>query len=107
MLLIIFSLNQSETDDQLEFAVMEAFQRFGNVYVKIRRDSQQMPFAFAQYTVNSRLAPVICCLLIAYQNIDDAQQAILHGRGMLIKGRACRTEVARVNRRFISSMQAH
>ena len=46
---------QSETDEQLEYAVTEAFQRFGDVYIKIRRDSRQMPFAFAQYTV--RLTP--------------------------------------------------
>ena len=42
---------QSETDEQLEYAVTEAFQRFGNVYVKIRRDARQMHLAFAQYTV--------------------------------------------------------
>ena len=46
------SLSQSETDEQLEHSVTEAFQQFGNVYVKIRRDSRQMPFAFAQYTVS-------------------------------------------------------
>ena len=46
------SLTQSDTDDQLEYAVTQAFQQFGNVYVKIRRDARQMPFAFAQYTVS-------------------------------------------------------
>ena len=50
-LLIGCSLSQSESDEQLEHAVTESFQQFGNVYVKIRRDSRQMPFAFAQYTV--------------------------------------------------------
>ncbi|KAG8534246.1 uncharacterized protein KY384_001090 [Bacidia gigantensis] len=77
----VANLTQSESDEQLEYAVTEAFQRFGNVYVKIRRDARQMPFAFAQYTT-----------------VEDAQQAITLGRGMLINGRPCRTEVARVNR---------
>ena len=55
------SLMQSETDEQLEYAVTEAFQRFGDVYIKIRRDSRQMPFAFAQYTVRlTHLLPGRC-----------------------------------------------
>ncbi|KAL9127079.1 MAG: hypothetical protein Q9217_003981 [Psora testacea] len=57
-------LTQSDTDDQLEYAVTQAFQQFGNVYVKIRRDGRQMPYAFAQYT-----------------NVEDAQRAITLGRG--------------------------
>ncbi|KAL8807369.1 MAG: hypothetical protein Q9182_000708 [Xanthomendoza sp. 2 TL-2023] len=75
------SLTQSKSDDQLEHSVTEVFQAFGNVYVKIRRDSKGMPFAFCQY-----------------ENVGDAQRAITMGRGLLIDGRACRTEVAKVNR---------
>lgn len=37
------------------------------------------------------------------QNVEDAQRAITLGRGMLINGRPCRTEVARVNRKILSS----
>ena len=39
-----------------------------------------------------------CRVALIYQNVEDAQRAITLGRGMLINGRACRTEVARVNR---------
>ncbi|KAL8697748.1 MAG: hypothetical protein Q9224_002160 [Gallowayella concinna] len=76
----VANLTQSKSDDQLEHSVSEVFQAFGNVYVKIRRDSKGMPFAFCQY-----------------ENVGDAQRAITMGRGLLIDGRACRTEVAKVN----------
>ena len=33
------------------------------------------------------------------QNVADAQRAITCGRGMEVDGRACRTEVAKVNRK--------
>ncbi|KAL8675259.1 MAG: hypothetical protein Q9168_000380 [Polycauliona sp. 1 TL-2023] len=77
----VANLTQSKSDDQLEHSVSEVFQAFGNVYVKIRRDGKGMPFAFCQY-----------------ENVGDAQRAITMGRGLLIDGRACRTEVAKVNR---------
>ncbi|KAI4110648.1 MAG: hypothetical protein LQ339_001224 [Xanthoria mediterranea] len=77
----VANLTQSNSDDQLEHSVSEVFQAFGNVYVKIRRDGKGMPFAFCQY-----------------ENVGDAQRAITMGRGLLIDGRACRTEVAKVNR---------
>ncbi|KAL8922203.1 MAG: hypothetical protein Q9172_003664 [Xanthocarpia lactea] len=77
----VANLTQSKSDDQLEHSVSDVFQAFGNVYVKIRRDSKGMPFAFCQY-----------------ENVGDAQRAIAMGRGLLIDGRACRTEVAKVNR---------
>jgi hypothetical protein len=34
-------------------AVTQIFREYGSVYVKIRRDGKQMPFAFCQYTVSS------------------------------------------------------
>ncbi|KAL8708272.1 MAG: hypothetical protein Q9220_006849 [cf. Caloplaca sp. 1 TL-2023] len=76
----VANLTQAKSDDQLEHSVSTVFQTFGNVYVKIRRDNKGMPFAFCQY-----------------ENINDAQRAITMGRGLLIDGRACRTEVAKVN----------
>jgi hypothetical protein len=33
-------------------AVTQVFREFGPVFVKIRRDAKQMPFAFCQYTVS-------------------------------------------------------
>ncbi|KAL8772027.1 MAG: hypothetical protein Q9209_002692 [Squamulea sp. 1 TL-2023] len=45
----VANLTQAKSDDQLEHSVSEVFQAFGNVYVKIRRDSKGMPFAFCQY----------------------------------------------------------
>ena len=39
--------------------------------------------------------------LIREQNVSDAQRAITCGRGMMIDGRPCRTEVAKVNRKQI------
>ncbi|KAI4168588.1 MAG: hypothetical protein LQ348_007461, partial [Seirophora lacunosa] len=68
------------SDEQLERSVAAAFARFGRCFVKIRRDNKGMPFAFVQY-----------------EHANDAQRAITMGRGLIIEGRACRTEVAKVN----------
>ena len=56
MLLLITSSDESSlstgrTDDQLEHSVQREFSAFGTVYVKIRRDSRGMPYAFCQYEV--------------------------------------------------------
>ncbi|KAL8691632.1 MAG: hypothetical protein Q9218_003187 [Villophora microphyllina] len=77
----VANLTQVKSDEELEKSVSTVFQAFGNVYVKIRRDNKGMPFAFCQY-----------------ENVRDAQRAITMGRGLEINGRACRTEVAKVNR---------
>lgn len=45
------SLTQTVRDDALEAEVTRIFSRFGTVFVKIRRDNRQMPFAFCQFTV--------------------------------------------------------
>ncbi|KAL8818781.1 MAG: hypothetical protein Q9223_002660 [Gallowayella weberi] len=92
------SLTQSKSDDQLEHSVSEVFQAFGNVYVKIRRDSKGMPFAFCQYEVGHKALRSPGFMTEISQNVGDAQRAITMGRGLLIDGRACRTEVAKVNR---------
>jgi hypothetical protein len=46
------SLLQSESDVALEVAVTQVFREFGPVWVKIRRDPKQMPFAFCQFRVS-------------------------------------------------------
>jgi hypothetical protein len=46
-------LLQSETEEALQAAVTKVFSEYGIVFVKIRRDPKQMPFAFCQYTVSS------------------------------------------------------
>lgn len=50
------SLAQMYDDKTLEFEVTRVFSQYGPVFVKIRRDSRQMPFAFCQFTV--------CCVLV-------------------------------------------
>jgi hypothetical protein len=50
--LISQSLLQSEGEETLQMAVTQVFREFGPVFVKIRRDAKQMPFAFCQYTVS-------------------------------------------------------
>lgn len=57
-----------------------------------------MPFAFCQYEV-FELAAQVPSDADRDQNVADAQRAITCGRGMEVDGRACRTEVAKVNRK--------
>lgn len=45
------SLTQMESDETLEAEVTRIFSEFGTVFVKIRRDQKNMPFAFCQFTV--------------------------------------------------------
>ncbi|KAF8849702.1 hypothetical protein BDZ45DRAFT_718148 [Acephala macrosclerotiorum] len=79
----VANLLQSETDEALEVAVTQVFREYGTVWVKIRRDSKHMPFAFCQYS-----------------NDQDAARAIKEGRGRTIKGRPCRCEKAKAHRLF-------
>ena len=51
----MYSLVQTQSDDQLEHHVHVAFLQYGTCYVKIRRDARGMPFAFVQYEVSRRL----------------------------------------------------
>jgi len=69
-------------------AVTQLFREFGPVFVKIRRDAKQMPFAFCQYTKQ-----------------EHAERAIKEGRGRLIKGRPCRCEKAKAHRKFPFPLQ--
>ena len=50
---MVTSLAQDRSDDELAASVTEAFQQYGRVYVKIRRDQRRMPFAFAQFEVSA------------------------------------------------------
>lgn len=84
------------SDADLEIAVNQAFSQFGTVWIKIRRDRKGMPFAFAQFEVESLIR--LRFPTHNSQNEQAAQQAIIRGRGLLLFGRPCRTEVARVNR---------
>ena len=51
----MYSLVQTQSDDQLEYHVHVAFLQYGTCYVKIRRDARGMPFAFVQYEVSRRV----------------------------------------------------
>nr|CDN29963.1 Putative protein of unknown function [Podospora anserina]CDP24435.1 Putative protein of unknown function [Podospora anserina S mat+] len=79
----VFVANLAEPRDDvaLEAAVTRAFSRFGTVFVKIRRDHNNLPFAFVQYTTE-----------------EEAKDAIERGRGVPIFGRPCRTEMVKSNR---------
>lgn len=59
-------------------SVMDVFSMFGRVYLKIRRDRNNLPFIFAQYTDDS-----------------DAIKAFNNGQDIAILGRPCRVEFAR------------
>ena len=44
------------SDHQLQKEIQLMYGAFGECYVKVRRDSQGMPYAFVQYTVGFLLA---------------------------------------------------
>jgi hypothetical protein len=95
------SLLQSESEESLQMAVTQIFREFGPVFVKIRRDSKQMPFAFCQYTVSFWQQNFQEHLLICQQKEEHAERAIKEGKGRLIKGRPCRCEKAKAHRKSI------
>ncbi|KAK3365425.1 hypothetical protein B0H63DRAFT_516351 [Podospora didyma] len=82
----VFVANLAEPKDDLalEAAVTREFGKFGTVFVKIKRDNGNIPFAFCQYT-----------------NDQDAKTALEEGKGTMVFGRACRTEMAKANRAFL------
>lgn len=77
----------------------KTFSQFGIVFVKIKRDSRGMPFAFCQYTVSQ--TPVsresLPNAADTCQNDQDAQSAMKQGKGVMILERPCRTEMARAH----------
>ncbi|KAI0521140.1 hypothetical protein F5B22DRAFT_644389 [Xylaria bambusicola] len=82
--IFVANLPESKSDTVLEVAVTKAFSSFGPVFVKIRRDPKNMPFAFCQYT-----------------DSKHAQKAQVEGKGLLVEGRPCRTEMVKANRRYV------
>ncbi|KAK1580348.1 RNA recognition domain-containing protein [Colletotrichum navitas] len=82
--IFVANLPEYKDDITLEAAVIKEFERFGVVFVKIRRDPQGMPFGFCQFTTK-----------------EDAENARINGKGSLILGRPCRTETVRANRTYI------
>ncbi|CAM1501663.1 Fc.00g036470.m01.CDS01 [Cosmosporella sp. VM-42] len=70
------NLPRSYDNAALEVAIKRAFGRYGVVFVKVKRDKRDMPLAFLQYT-----------------NEEDARRAAEEGRGLMILGRSCRTEM--------------
>ncbi|KAL7938278.1 hypothetical protein V8C35DRAFT_330243 [Trichoderma chlorosporum] len=80
----VANLTQSFDDRRLEIEVTKHFSQFGTVFVKIRRDSRQMPFAFCQFTCDT-----------------DAIYAEKHGNGTVILGRPCRIEKATAHSCFV------
>ncbi|PFH58383.1 hypothetical protein XA68_13747 [Ophiocordyceps unilateralis] len=82
--MFVANLPQQFNDRKLEEEVTKNFSQFGIVFVKIKRDSRGMPFAFCQYT-----------------NDDDAHAALRLGRGIMIFERPCRTEMARAHSSFL------
>ncbi|KAI1501658.1 hypothetical protein F5X99DRAFT_408884 [Biscogniauxia marginata] len=87
----VANLPESKPDHTLEAGITKAFATFGPVFVKIRRDPKNMPFAFCQYT-----------------NSEHAEKAMTHGKGLFIEGRACRTEMVKANRSYVMfSTQGH
>ncbi|KAF9872186.1 RNA recognition domain-containing protein [Colletotrichum karsti] len=82
--IFVANLPDNREDYTLEAAVIKEFERYGVVFVKIRRDKDGMPFAFVQFTTD-----------------DSADDARVNGRGSMILGRPCRTETVRANRTYI------
>lgn len=52
------SLPENKDDVALEAALTREFCNYGTVFVKIRRDNHNMPFAFCQYTVSPSLETI-------------------------------------------------
>ncbi|RDA88972.1 hypothetical protein CP532_0632 [Ophiocordyceps camponoti-leonardi (nom. inval.)] len=100
--MFVANLPQQFSDRRLEEEVTKNFSQFGIVFVKIKRDSRGMPFAFCQYTVREQHLE---CHLMGEadicQNDEDARSALRLGRGIMIFERPCRTEMARAHSSFI------
>lgn len=80
----LLSLPEPKDDVALEAAIYREFMQYGKCWVKIRRDSHHMPFAFVQFTSN-----------------EEARDALEKGKGAMICGRQCRTEMVKANRTFV------
>ncbi|KAK7946519.1 RNA recognition motif domain-containing protein [Apiospora aurea] len=76
----VANLPESMENIKLERELNDKFGEWGAVFVKIRRDKKNMPYAFCQYT-----------------NDRDAAVAMAHGAGTMFQGRPCRVERVRAN----------
>ncbi|KAF9089559.1 hypothetical protein BGX23_006591 [Mortierella sp. AD031] len=80
--LFVASLAASRTDVQLVESVTEHFQKWGKLLnVKVLKDWMQRPYSFVQF-----------------ENVEDAQRAMVEAQNTIIDGRHIRIEQARVNR---------
>lgn len=52
--IFVANLQKEEDEQTLEVAVTQTFRIYGHVYVKVRRDAVNNPYAFVQYTVSAR-----------------------------------------------------
>ena len=57
-----------------------------------------MPYAFCQYEVHCREHQVTMVRLTESQTKIEADRAVMAGKGKLIHGRPCRTEIAKAQR---------
>ncbi|KAI9819383.1 MAG: hypothetical protein M1826_001132 [Phylliscum demangeonii] len=79
--IFVANLSTTHSDADLAAAVEKVCEKYGTVYVKIRRDRKMMPFAFAQF-----------------EEVVSAAHALIGVRGSFIHGRPCRTEICRADR---------
>ncbi|KAF9538131.1 hypothetical protein EC957_007205 [Mortierella hygrophila] len=80
--LFVASLAAVRTDAQLVESVTDHFQKWGTLMnVKVLKDWMQRPYSFVQF-----------------ENIEDAQRAMVEAQNTIVDGRHIRIEQARVNR---------
>ncbi|KAH7047186.1 hypothetical protein BKA57DRAFT_493816 [Linnemannia elongata] len=80
--LFVASLAATQTDAQLVQSVTEHFQKWGTLMnVKVLKDWMQRPYSFVQF-----------------ENVEDAQRAMVEAQNTIVDGRHIRIEQARVNR---------
>ncbi|KAI1771631.1 hypothetical protein F4818DRAFT_444958 [Hypoxylon cercidicola] len=80
----VANLPEYVRDSKLEAKLTQIFSAYGMVFVKIRRDQRNMPFAFCQFTKD-----------------EHALEAVTKGKGSLVDGRPCRCEMVKANRTFV------
>ncbi|RDW77401.1 hypothetical protein BP6252_05454 [Coleophoma cylindrospora] len=81
--IFVANLLATASDEVLTASVTEAFRKYGQVFVKVRRDNKGMPYSFAQFTCQRH-----------------ANEAMIFGNGKMINGRACRIEQTNANRMY-------
>ncbi|KAI6089372.1 hypothetical protein F4821DRAFT_257166 [Hypoxylon rubiginosum] len=82
--MFVANLPEHVRDTRLEASLTKVCSQYGMVFVKIRRDSRNMPYAFCQFT-----------------NEQDARNAMEALQGTMIEGRPVRIEWVKANRSFV------